>query len=179
VREYQGQPLDPISNVYENAIAGTQYINQTNYVLTVNGLVNQQMQFTYDDVIAQQNYEKVVTIYCVEGWHATILWQGVLIKDLLNETGVSSDAKVVIFRASDGYSTALPIDYIEQNDIILAYKMNGLSLSPETGWPFMLVAQSQYGYKWIKWITSIEVSADVNYLGFWESRGYSNNATIP
>ena len=84
----------------------------------------------------------------------------------------------MIFRASDGYSTALPLDYIVQNDIILAYKMNGVPLLPQTGWPFMLVAQSQYGYKWIKWITSIEVSNDANYLGYWETRGYPNNATI-
>jgi hypothetical protein len=42
----------------------------------------------------------------------------------------------------------------------------------------MLVAQNQYGYKWIKWVTEIDVSNDSSYLGYWESRGYPNNATV-
>jgi DMSO/TMAO reductase YedYZ molybdopterin-dependent catalytic subunit len=61
----------------------------------------------------------------------------------------------------------------------MAYKMNGLVLPPERGFPFELVAESKYGYKWIKWITSIELSDNENYLGYWESRGFSNDATVP
>ncbi len=179
VLQYQGQNLDPIRTVYQNAIAGTQYINQSTYAVTIDGLVNNVATFTYDQVISHQSYQKVVTIYCVEGWHSTILWEGVLLKDLLNETGIAPGAKVIIFRASDGYSTSLTLDYILQNNIILAYKMNGVTLTPELGWPFMVVAQSQYGYKWIKWITEINVSNDTNYLGYWESRGYPNDAPAP
>jgi len=41
------------------------------------------------------------------------------------------------------------------------------------------VAQSQYRYKWVKWITQIEVSNDTGYLGYWERRGYLNNAAVP
>jgi DMSO/TMAO reductase YedYZ molybdopterin-dependent catalytic subunit len=180
IRQYQGQNLSSINNVYENAIAGTQYINQTTYRLTVTGLVNRTLQSTYDDVVNNhQKYQQVVTIYCVEGWNAKILWEGVLVKDLLQEAGVSQNATLVIFHASDGYTTALPMDYLIQNNIMIAFKMNGVVLTPQIGWPFMLVAQSQYGYKWIKWITEIEASNDTSYLGYWESRGYPNNATLP
>jgi len=180
VREYQGQNLSSINNVYENAIKGTQYINQTTYQLTIFGLVNKTIQNTYNEVVSNyQNYQQVVTIYCVEGWSAKILWEGILVKDLLQEAGVTQNASVIIFHASDGYTTALPLNYITQNNIMVAYKMNGVTLTPQIGWPFMLVAQSQYGYKWIKWITEIEVSNNTNYLGYWESRGYPNNATIP
>jgi DMSO/TMAO reductase YedYZ molybdopterin-dependent catalytic subunit len=56
--------------------------------------------------------------------------------------------------------------------------MNNVTIPPERGFPFELVAESKYGYKWIKWVTSIELSNDTEYLGFWESRGYSNDATI-
>lgn len=180
IRQYQGQNLSSINNVYENAIKGTQHINQTTYQLTVTGLVNRTIQSTYDDAVNNhQKYQKVVTIYCVEGWNAKILWEGILVKDLLQESGASQNATVVIFHASDGYTTALPIDYIIQNNIMIAYKMNGVTLTPQIGWPFMLVAESQYGYKWIKWLTEIEVSNDTGYLGYWESNGYPNNATIP
>jgi DMSO/TMAO reductase YedYZ molybdopterin-dependent catalytic subunit len=180
IREYQGQNLSSISDVIENAIKGTQYINQTTYRLTIGGLVNKTLQSTFDDVVNNhQKYQQVVTIHCVEGWSAKILWEGVLVKDLLQEAGVSPNATVVIFHASDGYTTALPMDFLIQNNIMVAYKMNGVELTPKIGWPFMLVAQSQYGYKWIKWITEIEPSNDTNYLGFWESSGYPNDATIP
>ncbi len=180
VRNYQGQNLSSISNIIDNAIAGNQVINQTTYRLTVDGLVNNSKQYTYDQVITGfQNYQKVITIYCVEGWHAKILWQGVLVRDLLNSSGVDSSATVVVFHATDGYTTALPINYFYDNDILLAYKMNNLVIPIEKGFPFQLVAESKYGYKWIKWVNQIELSNNTGYLGYWESRGYSNNADAP
>jgi DMSO/TMAO reductase YedYZ molybdopterin-dependent catalytic subunit len=111
----------------------------------------------------------------VEGWNAKILWEGFLVKDLLEETGIQPNAKTVIFYAYDGYSTSLPLDYIISNDIIMAYKMNNLVLPPERGYPLQLVAENKWGYKWIKWITKIDISDNETYKGYWESRGYSNS----
>jgi len=180
VQEYQGQSLSPAASVYENAIAGTQFINPENYTLTISGLVNKTVQLSYNQVLTQhQSYQKVVTIYCVEGWSATILWEGFLVKDLIQDAGPQAAANTVIFHASDGYTTALPLNYLTSNNIILAYKMNGVVIPPERGFPFQLVAESKYGYKWIKWVTGIELSNDPNYLGYWESNGYSNDATAP
>ncbi|HJW65987.1 MAG TPA: molybdopterin-dependent oxidoreductase [Candidatus Bathyarchaeia archaeon] len=179
VREYRGENLSAIDNLDENAIRGNQNVDQSKYRLTVNGLVNDSMEYTYEQVVnGFQSYEKVVTLYCVEGWNAKILWQGVLVRDVLNQSGVIATAKVVIFHAADGYTTAMPLKYFYDHDIIMAYKVNGLVLPPEKGFPFELVAESKYGYKWIKWITQIELSDDENYLGYWESRGYSNDAEV-
>jgi DMSO/TMAO reductase YedYZ molybdopterin-dependent catalytic subunit len=97
------------------------------------------------------------------------------VKDLLEETGIQPNAKTVIFYAYDGYSTSLPLDYIINNDIIMAYKMNNLVLPPERGYPLQLVAENKWGYKWIKWITKIEISDNETYKGYWESRGYSDS----
>jgi DMSO/TMAO reductase YedYZ molybdopterin-dependent catalytic subunit len=115
----------------------------------------------------------------VEGWGATILWEGVLVKDLIQEAGPEPNASTVIFHAVDGYTTALPRDYTADKNIILAYKMNNLTIPPERGFPFELVAESKYGYKWIKWITGLELSNNTSYLGYWESRGYPNDANVP
>jgi len=103
----------------------------------------------------------------------------VLVKDLIEEAGIDPAAKVVKFFAYDGYSTSLPLEYIVDNDILMAHKMNGVVLPPERGFPFQLVAESKLGYKWIKWITEIELSDDANYRGYWESRGFSNDADLP
>jgi DMSO/TMAO reductase YedYZ molybdopterin-dependent catalytic subunit len=180
VREYEGQNLSSISDFRENSIKGPQYVNASTYRLTITGLVNKTLEYTYDEVInGFQRYQKVVTLYCVEGWSVKILWEGFLLKDLLNEAGIDPNATIVIFRAYDGYSTSDPIDFLFNNDILIAYKMNGLVLPPERGFPFQLVAESKYGYKWIKWITSIEVSNDTSFRGYWESRGFSNDANLP
>jgi len=177
INEYKGQKLSSIDDFRENSIKGPQSINEENYELIITGLVNNTVVYTYDGVVNDyKHYEKVVTLHCVEGWEVAILWEGVLVKDLMEEAGIDSAAKVVIFYASDGYSTSLPLDYIIDNDIIMAHKMNGVVLPPERGFPFQLVAESKLGYKWIKWITAIELSDDVNYRGYWESRGFSNEA---
>jgi len=177
IREYEGKDLSSIEDFRENSIKGPQYIDLADYKLKVTGLVESPTEYTLADVIDNhQSYRKVVTLNCVEGWSATILWEGVMVNDLLEEAAVSPEAKVVIFHCYDGYTTSLPLDFIVDQDIIMAYRMNDVDIPPERGAPFQLVAESKWGYKWAKWITEIELSDDVNYKGFWESRGYSNEA---
>ena len=180
IREYRGENLSSINDFRENSIEGPQYVDNQSYRLNVTGLVNNEKVYTYGDVTNNfQRYEKVITLYCVEGWSVKILWEGVLLKDLLDEAEVMSTAEVVIFHAIDGYTTSLPLDYIINNDILVAYKMNNVTLPPERGFPFQLVAESKLGYKWIKWITKIKVSDNEDYRGYWESRGFPNDAEIP
>lgn len=179
VKEYKGQKLSSVNDFRENSIKGPQYINKNNYKLEVTGLVNNPKNYTYNDVINHQNYEKVVKLDYVEGWDVTILWRGILVKDLLNEANPKPNANTVIFYAYDGYSTSFPLDYFRNNNILLAYKMNNATIPPERGFPFQLVAESKWGYKWIKWITKIELSDDPNYYkGYWERRGYSDSGDL-
>jgi len=179
IREYEGVELSSINAFRENSIRGPQEVDVEAYMLSITGLVTDSKSYTYDEVVNKhQHYNKVITLDCVEGWSVTILWEGVLVRDLLEEAKPLANAKVLIFHAYDGYTTSLPLDYIMNNDILMAYKMNDVILPPERGFPFQLVAESKWGYKWIKWITEIELSDDVNYRGYWESRGYSNSADL-
>jgi len=179
IREYEGKNLSSVNDFRENSIKGPQYVDIATYELEVNGLVEKPLNFAYDEVI--DNYEpymKAVRLNCVEGWSAEILWEGMLVSDILNDAGVLPEAKTVIFHAYDDYTTSFPIDYIMDNDIIMAYKMNEITMPPERGYPFQLVAESKWGYKWIKWITRIELSDDELHHGYWESRGYSNTGDL-
>ena len=179
VTEYQGENLSSVNAFRENSIAGPQQVDIDNYQLQISGLVQTPVSYKYNEVINQNTlYKKVVTLNCVEGWSVNILWEGPLVRDLINKSAPQSGAKVVIFHAYDGYTTSFPLDYVMNNDIILAYKVNDILLPPERGFPFQLVAESKWGYKWIKWITQIELSDDVNYKGYWESRGYSNEGDL-
>ncbi len=178
VKNYQGQKLSSINDFRENSIKGPQNVNISNYTLQITGRVQNPKNLTYKEVINRKNYEKVVRLDCVEGWSVTILWRGILINDLIKEAKPTPDGNIVIFYAVDGYSTSFPLDYLEKNDILMAYKMNNVTIPPERGFPFQLVAESKWGYKWIKWINKIEISNDTNYKGYWESRGYSNSGNL-
>ncbi len=179
VRQYQGEDLSSINDFRENSIKGPQYVDGEAYRLEVTGLVGNPGSYTYDQVVDNHmHYKKVVTLDCVEGWSVKILWEGVLVSDLIDEAQPSPDARVVIFHAADGYTSSLPIEYFRDRNIIMAYKMNDVTIPPERGFPFMLVAESKWGYKWVKWITGIEFSSDTSYRGYWEDRGYSNGGDL-
>lgn len=179
IREYEGEDLSSITAFRENSIRGPQYIATGSYTLSVSGLVNESSEYNYTTILGTfPHYSKVVTLYCVEGWDVTILWEGVLVRDLLDASGISPVARTVIFTAYDGYTTSFPADYFYENDIIMAYSINGVTLPPERGYPFQLVAEDKWGYKWIKWITAIELSDDVTYRGYWERRGFSDSGDL-
>jgi DMSO/TMAO reductase YedYZ molybdopterin-dependent catalytic subunit len=179
IREYEGQQLSSINDFRENSILGPQYINLEDYQLKITGLVETPIAYTYDNVINNfDHYKKVVTLHCVEGWSVKLLWEGMLVRDVIEEAGPLSTVKVIIFHSYDGYSTSFPIEYVMDNDIIMAYKMNDITIPQQRGFPFQLVAEDKWGYKWAKWITEIELSDDENYMGFWESRGYSNSGSL-
>jgi DMSO/TMAO reductase YedYZ molybdopterin-dependent catalytic subunit len=178
VKDYQGQKLSSVNDFRENSIKGPQYINISNYQLEVTGQVQNPRNYTYDEVLNHTAYQKVVSLDCVEGWDVTILWQGVMISDLLKEAKPLPTGTTVIFYAADNYTTSFPIEYLYDKQILLAYKMNNVTIPPERGYPFMVVAESKWGYKWIKWVTKIEVSNNTSYQGYWESRGYSNSGDL-
>lgn len=179
VTEYQGTRLSSLSEFRENSIKGPQTVNVTDYRLSITGLVETPTEYTYDEVLEGFTaQEKVVTLNCVEGWSATVLWEGVSIMDLVESAAPSPDAVTLIFHAEDGYTTSLPLEYVEERDLILAYKINGVTLPEENGFPFQLVAESKWGYKWCRWVVELEFSDDAGYEGFWEERGYSNSGGL-
>jgi DMSO/TMAO reductase YedYZ molybdopterin-dependent catalytic subunit len=180
IREYEGQDLSSINDFRENSILGPQYVNHETYQLSITGLVEKPTDYSYGDLLNNfAHYTKVTTLHCVEGWSVKLLWEGVLVKDVIAEARpLLDDTKVIIFHAYDGYTTSFPIEYITQRDIIMAYEMNDVTLPPERGFPFQLVAEDKWGYKWIKWITKIELSDNKDYLGYWESYGYSNDGSL-
>ena len=176
--EFQGKKLTPIAEQRNNALAGTQYIDRDTYRLTVDGLVENPLILTYDQLLSYPQESWLMDLNCVEGWSFTAKWTGPELNSIFNDARVKPDAKIVIFHTTDvpaGYSS-LDLSYIRDNNIIIALKLNDITLPQERGFPFQVVAKSKYGYKWAKWITRIELSSDTNFRGYWESYGYNNNA---
>lgn len=174
VREYQGIRLGSVKDFRENSIRGVQQIDPASYRLVVDGLVEKPLSLSLEQTARLPRSRKVVRIDCVEGWSVTALWEGFLVSDLLKLAGPRPPAKIAIFHAVDGYTTSLPLDYLVSKKILLADTINGIVLPPANGYPFQLVAEAKWGYKWIRWVNRIELSDNTAYRGTWEKQGYSN-----
>ena len=156
VKEYQGKKLSILCTTGADSSKSAELIEVDNYSLDLNGLVASAQACTYNEVLMFPHYRKVVTIESGE-WTETIDFEGVMVSELVGKAGPLSEAKSIVFRARDGYEAIFPLEYILENRIILAYKANGKCLSPEGGYPFILVSERQKGQEWVKWVTEIEV----------------------
>ncbi|HQN28420.1 MAG TPA: molybdopterin-dependent oxidoreductase, partial [Mesotoga sp.] len=87
VRDYQGIRLDDLSAFRENSIKGVQYVNEENYILRIGGLVERPYEMSYSTLQELEHTEKVVTLFCVEGWTAKMLWGGIPLVELIEKAG--------------------------------------------------------------------------------------------
>jgi len=178
IREYQGLPLDTYFRTYDNSIRGPQTVDIDVYRLHIGGLVDHELELTYEEILALPSEKRAITLYCVEGWAEKLLFEGVRVADLLALAGPTDGVTTIVFHAVDGYTTSLPYTDVLERDLMLASSINGRVLDEMRGFPFQLVAEDKLGYKWIKWVDGIELTSEP-YAGFWESRGYSNQADVP
>lgn len=177
--EYLGVKLTPISEQGNNAIKGTQHIDKDTYRLTVDGLVNNPLSLTYADLLSFPMESRLVTLNCVEGWSFTAKWTGLTLASIFERAGLQPNVKTVIFHTADDSSgfTSLDLQYVSDKNIIIALKLNDITLPDDRGFPFQVVAEGKFGYKWAKWVQRIELSSE-DFQGYWERRGYNNNADI-
>ncbi|MFX1520849.1 MAG: molybdopterin-dependent oxidoreductase [Promethearchaeota archaeon] len=160
--------------------------NNDEWTIVVDGLVINSLNLTYDDLLAMPSKTVTAKLWCVDdptGLSAhTYDWTGVSLKYVLEIAGVSVNAEKIALYAADGYSTDLTLETALRSgaDIIIAYKRDGkfISKTDEGFPPLQLVVPGKYGYKWIKYLTHIEV-VNYDYLGTYERRGYSDEADLP
>lgn len=177
IQEYQGKRLDPFDRKYDNSIKGPQRVNIETYRLEITGLVEAPQSLTYKEVLGLPIAKRAITLHCVEGWDEHLLFEGVRLADLLALANPRKGVRNVIFYAADGYSSSLSYEGVTRLDVMLAAKINGRILDANRGFPFQVVAESKWGYKWVKWVTRIELS-EKPYKGYWEKRGYDNEADV-
>jgi DMSO/TMAO reductase YedYZ molybdopterin-dependent catalytic subunit len=82
-----------------------------------------------------------------------------------------------VFKAADGYDDSIPFSRAMQDDVMLAYLMNGEKLPKEHGYPLRLIVPGLYGIKNVKWIVEIEVY-NGDYKGYWQRKGWTDDGTI-
>ncbi len=134
--------------------------------------------FGFDWAEFQQMPRKSIhaDIHCVTRWSRLDMdFEGVPIQHLLQRAGLKDAARFVVSHAEQGYTANLPLEILDDDDVLLADKADGEPLAPEHGYPLRLVVPKRYFWKSSKWIRGLQfLSRD--QLGFWERYGYNNNA---
>jgi DMSO/TMAO reductase YedYZ molybdopterin-dependent catalytic subunit len=154
------------------------HIDTNTYVLTVDGEVENPVKLRWKDVLELPRTVSMSDFHCVEGWSVLdCRWEGVRVKDLENLVEPKPTAQAATFECADNYTTSLFLSELEGDDILLAYKLNGETLEEGLGFPLRLIVPSKYAYKSASWVTGVCFTRGKD-LGFWERRGYSDNADV-
>jgi DMSO/TMAO reductase YedYZ molybdopterin-dependent catalytic subunit len=150
------------------------------YRLTVDGAVTSPLTLTLADLQAMPVTKMNKDFQCVTGWRVhDVKWTGVLLSEVLDRAGASANARSVQFRSFDGaYTESLTIEQARRKDVIVAYGMDGKTVSREHGGPVRLYVAPMYGYKSCKWLGGITVTEEAPKPGFWEVRGYDIDAWV-
>ena len=136
------------------------------------GLVEEEVSWTWDELLALPRVTVRSDIHCVTTWSRfDNVWEGVPVRDLLAAVKIRPEAVAVMVHAEQGYTTNLLLDDLRQDDVLLALRHDGEDLAPEHGGPCRLVVPRLYFWKSAKWVRAFEL-LDVNPPGFWEQNGY-------
>jgi len=147
--------------------------------LRIDGLVRRPMTLTYEQVLALPQARQTTDFVCVTGWSVDdVRWRGVRFDDLLAAAEPLPTAGALRFvSAEDPYEDSLTLEQARLPDAMLALGMDGSPLERKHGAPARLVMPKMYGYKGVKWVRRIEVTARITD-GYWQQRGYDRDAWI-
>ncbi|HEV2108891.1 MAG TPA: molybdopterin-dependent oxidoreductase [Thermomicrobiales bacterium] len=157
-------------------------VSADGWSLRVTGLVDQELTYTLDDLLARATTRKITTLCCISNQLngdliGTAEWQGFPLRSLLNEAGVKQEAVDIKLSAADDYADSIPVGRGMDPDTIIVVGMNGEPLPADHGFPARLIVPGIYGMKNLKWLREIEL-VDEDFQGYWQTRGWSDEARV-
>jgi DMSO/TMAO reductase YedYZ molybdopterin-dependent catalytic subunit len=160
-------------------------VSKDSWRLKIGGMVDNPMELTFDDLLARPQIERYITLSCVSNpvggdLVGNALWQGVLLRDVLEEAGVQTGATQIVSRSIDDWTAGTPTEIVmDGRDAMLAIAMNGEPLPARHGYPVRMVVPGLYGYvSATKWVTQIELTRWEDYDAYWVPRGWSKEGPI-
>ncbi|MGN6161003.1 MAG: molybdopterin-dependent oxidoreductase [Marmoricola sp.] len=160
-------------------------IDPSSWKLRIHGMVDREIEITYDQLIARKMSEGWVTLCCVSNpvggnLISNAYFSGVPVRDLLKEAGVHPDADAVLQTSYDDWTCGTPIGALTDDRLaILAVAMNGEPLPLEHGFPVRTVVPGLYGYvSATKWVVDMEVTRFDRFSAYWTQRGWSAEGPV-
>jgi DMSO/TMAO reductase YedYZ molybdopterin-dependent catalytic subunit len=174
-------------------------VNLSDWRLKIDGIVNQPLTLTMDDLKKLPRVELVGVLECAGNGRSFYQprvagtqwafgsvgngrWAGVRFRDVLQKAGLKESATQILLDGSDSplgtmpkFQRTLTVQKALDPDTLLAYEMNGQPLADEHGFPLRLIASGWAGDSWVKWLRHIEV-LDHEFEGFWMKTAYRHPA---
>lgn len=160
-------------------------VNLDTWKVTIDGMVDRELSFSYDDLLAMPQIERTITLCCVSNeiggpYIGNATWRGVLLREVLTEAGVGDGAEQVFSTSLDGWTCGFPTEVaLDGRDCMIAIGMNGEALPLQHGFPARLVVPGLYGYvSATKWLRRITLTTWDDAEGYWVPRGWSRLAPV-
>ncbi|MDJ0357290.1 molybdopterin-dependent oxidoreductase [Paenarthrobacter sp. PH39-S1] len=160
-------------------------VNPDSWTLTVNGMVDHEVEIDLKTLLAKPLMENYTTLACVSNEVGGDLvgnakWLGWPVRELLALAGVQPGADMVLSRSTDGFTAGTPLEAMtDARNAVIAVGMNGQPLPQEHGFPARLVVPGLYGFvSATKWVTSLTVTRFSDEKGYWSTRGWSDHGPI-
>ena len=156
------------------------------WTLRIHGMVENEIELTYADLLERNLVEKRITLTCVSNpvggeYLGNATWLGVPMHELLAEAGPQDGADAVKSTSADDFTIGTPLSVLTDPDrgALVAIGMNGAPLPLEHGFPARMVTPGLYGYvSATKWLVDLEVTRFADFKAYWTTRGYSAEAPI-
>lgn len=154
-------------------------LNDSNWSFKIDGLVENQSTYNWEQFEKLKRNVQVSDFHCVTGWSVySVTWEGIPLRKLLQQAGVKKEANFVKFYSADGlYTDTLSLEQAMKNDVMVAILIDGELITEKNGGPVRLIVPKMYAYKSVKWLNRIEL-INHDHIGYWEERGYSQNAWV-
>jgi DMSO/TMAO reductase YedYZ molybdopterin-dependent catalytic subunit len=144
--------------------------------LDIDGAVEHPASLTLEALMALPQADSVSDMHCVTQWSRyDNRWRGVSARTLIELVRPKPEAAHVLFQSHDGYTTNVRLDQFDQPDVFLVHAWEGKPLDTPHGGPVRVLIPRLYLWKSAKWVRHIPF-ATADHPGFWETRGYNNNA---
>ena len=178
--------ITPTSDFYriDTALVLPQ-VRAEDWSLRVTGMVDRELELSFDDLLARPLVEEVVTLACVSNpvggdLVGTARWLGAPLADLLREAGVRPDADQVVGRSVDGFTAGFPLAAaLDGRPALVVVGMNGEPLPIRHGFPARLLVPGLYGYvSATKWLREIELTRFDQFDAYWIRRGWAREGPI-
>jgi DMSO/TMAO reductase YedYZ molybdopterin-dependent catalytic subunit len=160
-------------------------VSPEDWGLRIHGMVERELNLTYQDLLDRELTEAWVTLCCVSNEVGGDLvgnawWSGVLVRDLLAEAGVQPGADAVLQTSRDDWTCGTPLAALtDDRNALLAVAMNGEPLPVEHGFPVRMVVPGLYGFvSATKWLVDLEVTTFEKFEAFWTERGWAERAPV-
>ncbi|MBO0710075.1 MAG: sulfite oxidase-like oxidoreductase [Acetobacteraceae bacterium] len=144
--------------------------------LDLDGALTNRISLSLSEFMALPQEESVSDIHCVTQWSRyDNRWKGVAARTLLDLVRPMPQARHVVFHSYDGYTTNIRLDQFDQPDVFLVHEWEGQPITRQHGGPVRVLVPRLYFWKSAKWLRRIQFTIS-DRPGFWEVRGYHNNA---